>query len=70
MKDTDAIRAKNLSRAQRQVDAWEKESAKNQLELAELKEKIDKAFDHGKFIAGHLADAKEYLQDLQEEPNL
>lgn len=68
-KSNEDIRAKNLARARRQVEHWKEEEARNQKELAELKEKVQAGYDRGKSIATNLADALEYLQDLENEPN-
>ncbi|PHN06962.1 hypothetical protein [Flavilitoribacter nigricans] len=69
-KDIEQLRAKNLANATKTVTYWEKESERNQKYLAQLKAEIEEEFERGKVIANHLAAAKEYLQDLEQEPNL
>jgi len=64
------VKAKNLARARRQVKHWRAESDRNRQEMVDLKAKMDEAFDRGKEIAGNLAEAMEYLQDLENEPNV
>lgn len=60
------VKARNLKRARNQVKYWDKESSRNQQDIARLKAELDEAFARGKEIVGNLADAKEYLEDLEQ----
>lgn len=64
------LKAKNLARARKQVDFFRKELDENRDRMQELKMKQDQAFDKGKELAKQYAEALEYLQDLEQEPNL
>lgn len=62
------VKARNLKRARKQVTYWEGEANRNQAEIARLKQALDEAFARGQEIVTNLADAKEYLGDLEQAP--
>jgi|GEM_PF-5604276 len=63
------VKARNLKRARKQVNYWEGEAKRNQEEIARLKKELDGAFARGQAIVTNMADAKEYLGDLEQAPN-
>lgn len=69
MKTNDQIRQKNLEAAKKQADFWRKQISANQDLLAELSAKKDAALDRGQELASRLAEAEEYVLDLQEAEN-
>lgn len=62
------VKARNLKRARKQVTYWEGEAKRNQEEIARLKNELDGAFARGQAIVTNMADAKEYLGDLEQAP--
>lgn len=63
---TQNLSSRHLEQAQKNAARLEKLVSKNQKEIVDTRESLERLIGEGKTLAKELAEAKEYLADLEE----